>query len=86
MASQQDLKRRIRSVRNTRKITKAMELVAGGAAAPGRGAHPGDETVRGAHARADDRNGPRRGQASNRLPLLEVREEVALDRHRGADR
>src|SRR5688572_22868525 len=28
MASQQDLKRRIRSVRNTRKITKAMELVA----------------------------------------------------------
>ncbi len=29
MASQQDLKRRIRSVRNTRKITKAMELVAG---------------------------------------------------------
>ncbi len=29
MASLQDLKRRIRSVRNTRKITKAMELVAG---------------------------------------------------------
>src|SRR3954451_24613071 len=29
MASQQDLKRRIGSVRNTRKITKAMELVAG---------------------------------------------------------
>jgi F-type H+-transporting ATPase subunit gamma len=29
MASQQDIKRRIRSVRNTRKITKAMELVAG---------------------------------------------------------
>src|SRR5690349_12272964 len=28
MASQQDLKRRLRSVRNTRKITKAMELVA----------------------------------------------------------
>lgn len=28
MASQQDLKRRIRSVRNTRKITKAMEMVA----------------------------------------------------------
>jgi F-type H+-transporting ATPase subunit gamma len=28
MASQQDIKRRIRSVRNTRKITKAMELVA----------------------------------------------------------
>ena len=29
MASQQDIRRRIRSVRNTRKITKAMELVAG---------------------------------------------------------
>ena len=28
MATVQDLKRRIRSVRNTRKITKAMELVA----------------------------------------------------------
>ncbi len=27
MASQQDIKRRIRSVRNTRKITKALELV-----------------------------------------------------------
>src|SRR5215204_138687 len=29
MAEVQDIKRRIRSVRNTRKITKAMELVAG---------------------------------------------------------
>jgi F-type H+-transporting ATPase subunit gamma len=29
VASQQDIKRRIRSVRNTRKITKALELVAG---------------------------------------------------------
>ena len=29
MASLQDIRRRIRSVRNTRKITKAMELVAG---------------------------------------------------------
>ncbi len=29
MASQQDIKRRIRSVRNTRKVTKAMELVSG---------------------------------------------------------
>ena len=28
MATQQDIKRRIRSVRNTEKITKAMELVA----------------------------------------------------------
>ena len=28
MASQQDIKRRIRSVKNTQKITKAMELVA----------------------------------------------------------
>ena len=29
MATQQDIKRRIRSVNNTKKITKAMELVAG---------------------------------------------------------
>ena len=29
MASVQDLKRRIRSIRNTRKITKALQLVAG---------------------------------------------------------
>jgi len=29
MASQQDIRRRITSVNNTRKITKAMELVAG---------------------------------------------------------
>src|SRR2546422_7507922 len=29
MASQQDIRRRIRSVQNTRKITKALELVAG---------------------------------------------------------
>ena len=28
MASVQDLKRRVRSIKNTRKITKAMELVA----------------------------------------------------------
>ena len=28
MATVQDIKRRLRSVRNTRKITKAMELVA----------------------------------------------------------
>ena len=36
MASVQDFKRRIRSVRNTRKITRAMELVAAGEAAAGR--------------------------------------------------
>ena len=29
MASQQDIKRRVRSVRNTRKVTKALELVSG---------------------------------------------------------
>ena len=29
MATVQDIKRRLRSVRNTRKITKALELVAG---------------------------------------------------------
>ena len=77
MASQQDLKRRIRSVRNTRKITKAMELVAGArlrrAEARIQAMRPYAERMRElmiGTARAA-------GQASNRLPLLEVRDEVA---------
>ena len=77
MASQQDLKRRIRSVRNTRKITKAMELVAGArlrrAEARIQAMRPYAERMRElmiGTARAA-------GQASNRLPLLEVREQVA---------
>jgi F-type H+-transporting ATPase subunit gamma len=77
VASQQDLKRRIRSVRNTRKITKAMELVAGArlrrAEARIQAMRPYAERMRElmiGTARAA-------GQASNRLPLLEVRDEVA---------
>ena len=86
MASQQDLKRRIRSVRNTRKITKAMELVAGArlrrAEARIQAMRPYAERMRElmiGTARAA-------GQASSRLPLLEERDEVALDRHRRAHR
>ena len=73
MASVQDLKRRIRSVRNTRKITKAMELVAARAAAPRAGAHRGDAALRRPHARADDRNGARAGGVRG-LPLLQRRD------------
>ncbi len=73
MASVQDIKRRLRSVRNTRKITKAMELVAGA-------------RLRRAEARISamrpyaDRMrelmiGTARASGSSvRLPLLEVRE------------
>jgi F-type H+-transporting ATPase subunit gamma len=74
LASQQDLKRRIRSVRNTRKITKAMELVAGArlrrAEARIRAMRPYADRMRElmiGTARAA-------GTASGRLPLLETRE------------
>ena len=73
MASQQDLKRRIRSVRNTHKITKAMELVAGArlrrAEARIRAMRPYADRMRElmiGTARAA-------GNASGRLPLLETR-------------
>jgi F-type H+-transporting ATPase subunit gamma len=75
VASQQDLKRRIRSVRNTRKITKAMELVAGArlrrAEARIQAMRPYAERMRElmiGTARAA-------GGSSARLPLLEVRDE-----------
>jgi F-type H+-transporting ATPase subunit gamma len=74
MASVQDLKRRIGSVRNTRKITRAMELVA---AAKLRRAElritalrPYAETMNELIA------GVGRASSSVRLPLLEQREEV----------
>ncbi len=74
MASQQDLKRRIRSVSNTRKITKAMELVAGArlrrAEARIQAMRPYSDRMRElmiGTARAA-------GNASSRLPLLETRE------------
>jgi F-type H+-transporting ATPase subunit gamma len=74
MASVQDLKRRIRSVRNTRKITRAMELVA---AAKLRRA---EQRITGLRPYAETMNeliaGVGRAASSVRLPLLEQRETV----------
>ena len=75
MASVQDLKRRIRSIRNTRKITRAMELVA---AAKLRRA---EQRISAMRPYAETMNeliaGVGRAASSVRLPLLEQREEVA---------
>ena len=75
MASVQDLKRRVRSVKNTRKITKAMELVASArlrrAQTRIEAMRPYAETMRELIA------GVGRASASVRgLPLLQQREEV----------
>ena len=74
MASVQDLKRRIRSIRNTRKITRAMELVA---AAKLRRA---EQRISALRPYAETMNeliaGVGRAASSVRLPLLEQREEV----------
>ena len=74
MASVQDLKRRIRSVTNTRKITRAMELVA---AAKLRRA---ELRIKALRPYAETMNeliaGVGRASASVRLPLLEQRESV----------
>jgi F-type H+-transporting ATPase subunit gamma len=74
MASVQDLKRRIRSVRNTRKITRAMELVAAAklrrAEARITALRPYAETMNELIA------GVGRSASSVRLPLLEQREQV----------
>jgi F-type H+-transporting ATPase subunit gamma len=74
MASLQDLRRRIRSVRNTRKITRAMELVAG---ARLRKAQQRIETMRPYAERMQELMiGTARAAASVRgLPLLQRREE-----------
>ncbi len=77
MASQQDLKRRIRSVRNTRKITKAMELVAG---ARLRRAESRIQAMRPYADRMRElMTGTARaaGPTSARLPLLEAREDAS---------
>ena len=75
MASVQDIKRRIRSIRNTRKITRAMELVA---AAKLRRA---ETRIKALRPYAETMNeliaGVGRASASVRLPLLEQREDVA---------
>jgi F-type H+-transporting ATPase subunit gamma len=74
MASVQDLKRRIGSVRNTRKITRAMELVA---AAKLRRA---ELRIKALRPYAETMNeliaGVGRAASSVRLPLLEQRENV----------
>lgn len=74
MASVQDLQRRIRSIRNTRKITRAMELVAAAklrrAEARIRALRPYAETMNELIA------GVGRASSSLRLPLLEQREEI----------
>jgi len=74
VASVQDLKRRIRSVTNTRKITRAMELVA---AAKLRRA---EQRIKALRPYAETMNeliaGVGRASASVRLPLLEQREAV----------
>jgi F-type H+-transporting ATPase subunit gamma len=74
MASVQDLKRRIQSVTNTRKITRAMELVA---AAKLRRA---EQRIRSLRPYAETMNeliaGVGRASTSVRLPLLEQREEI----------
>ena len=74
MATVQDLKRRIRSVRNTRKITRAMELVA---AAKLRRA---EQRITALRPYAETMNelisGVGRAASSVRLPLLEQREQV----------
>ncbi len=78
MASVQDIKRRIRSVRNTRKITKAMELVA---AAHLRRAQARIEAMRPyADRMMELMVGTARASGSVRLPLLQRREvrKVAL--------
>jgi F-type H+-transporting ATPase subunit gamma len=75
MASVQDLKRRVRSVRNTRKITKAMELVA---SARLRRAQTRIEAMRPyAETMLELIAGVGRAAASVRgLPLLQQREQV----------
>jgi F-type H+-transporting ATPase subunit gamma len=75
VASVQDIKRRIRSVRNTRKITRAMELVA---AAKLRRAQTRIEAMRPyAETMRELIAGVGRASSSVRLPLLDQRDQVA---------
>jgi F-type H+-transporting ATPase subunit gamma len=74
VASQQDIKRRIRSVKNTRKITKAMELVA---AAKLRRAEQRIAALRPYAERMRELMvGTARATPSRRFPVLESREDV----------
>ncbi|MGH3030297.1 MAG: ATP synthase F1 subunit gamma [Gaiellaceae bacterium] len=74
MATVQDIKRRLRSVRNTRKITKAMELVA---AAKLRRAEVRIEALRPYAERMRELMiGTARATPARGFPLLEAREDV----------
>ena len=74
MATVQDIKRRLRSVRNTRKITKAMELVA---AAKLRRAETRIAALRPYAERMRELMvGTARATPSRGFPLLEARESV----------
>ena len=74
MASTQDLKRRVRSITNTRKLTKAMELVA---SARLRRAHSRIEAMRPyADRMLELMAGVSQAAGAVRLPLLERRETV----------
>src|ERR1700710_2190090 len=74
MASTQDLKRRVRSITNTRKLTKAMELVA---SARLRRAQLRIEAMRPyADRMLGVMSGAARAAGSVRLPLLQRREDV----------
>ena len=85
MASVQDYKRRIRSVRNTRKITRAMELVAAAklrrAQSRIESMRPYAETMRELIAGVGRAAGSVRG-----LPLLQQRETTSATAARAADR
>ena len=77
MASTQDLKRRVRSITNTRKITRAMELVA---SARLRRSQARIEAMRPyADRMMELMSGTARAAGSVRLPLLQRRESVADD-------
>jgi F-type H+-transporting ATPase subunit gamma len=74
MATVQDIKRRLRSVRNTRKITKAMELVA---AAKLRRAEARIEAMRPYAERMRELMiGTARATPSRQFPLMEDREQI----------
>ena len=74
MASVQDLKRRVRSIQNTRKLTRAMELVA---SARLRRAQQRIEAVRPyADRMLEVMGGTAKAAGAVRLPLLERRENV----------
>ena len=84
MASTQDLKRRVRSITNTRKVTKAMELVA---SARLRRAQMRIEAMRPyADRMLELMAGVSQAAGSVRLPLLERREEVKTGRDRAGHR